>query len=676
MKWSIGKSLSGLNAVLRGICGLRWRMALLAAAFVAAALDGAPADADLSDDIQELLEDNTDGTVGLYLKKVDGGVLASFNESFVTYPASTIKVLEHLHALRAVEGGLDLDTTMLTVCRDCGGCASCTACTPPPMVCTSDVNCSDQSNTDDGCISTTESLRCALQRMMLVSSNQSTNAIQEQFGSGTPSAGRTAMNQTATDVVGMSTDTALQHKFACGNVSNDPFNTMTLQDMGLLYEQVATNPAVLMNRAQFYSLMLNETNGSLITAIGNGADAEATLLGMAPPNTDVAAFKTGIKLAYKAGNISADNMGNNRFQSMAGWAELPFSCGEPDMQYVYGYFIDDATVTSVGGNTVVSELLREEVASALQTVLCQRPPEVTVPSPLTVECSALGGVPGDDAAIATWLDQAAATDACDVVSVGNDAPAFFPVDCPEGTTNTTVTFTSSTDTCGQSDADSSTVTVEDTTAPVLSGVPADATVECDAVPSPPVVTASDVCAGALDVGFEEEKTDGDCPGNFTLDRTWSAIDSCGNSTEETQVLTVQDTTPPEVTPGAEVLYCLWPPNHQYVCFGLEDFAPQITDNCSEPVDWVFAGCQSNQPDDAQGAGDGHTTDDCVVAGDGSGFCVRAERGASVADAKGGRLYAVSVIATDACGNSSDAVVIGEVRVPFKGAEANGCVGTP
>ena len=51
-----------------------------------------PAAADLSDDIQMLLEANTDGTVGLYLKEVNGGVLANFNENFVTYPASTIKV--------------------------------------------------------------------------------------------------------------------------------------------------------------------------------------------------------------------------------------------------------------------------------------------------------------------------------------------------------------------------------------------------------------------------------------------------------------------------------------------------------------------------------------------------------------------------------------------------------
>lgn len=671
MKGSIHRPrFSGRSLLQRARCASRYA-ALVAAVVVALALLPARGTADVTDDVRELLEANTDGTVGLYLKQVGGGVLASFNESFVTYPASTIKVLEHLHAMRAVEAGMDLDATLLTVCRDCQACAACTACAAPPAVCTSDLNCSDQSNEDDGCTAATESLRCALQRMMIVSSNQSTNAIQEIFGGGTPSAGRAAMNLTATAIVGTSANTALQHKFACGNVSNDPFNTMTLADMGLLYEQVASNAAVLANPDEFYALMLNESLGGLITAVSSVADAEAVLLGMAPDDADVGAFKAGIRLAYKAGNIPAPGDGNNRYQSMAGWSEVPFACGSPDAQYVYGYFIDDATVTSIGGNAVIGELLREEVAGALATVLCQRPPEVTVPPPLSVECSTPGGVPGNAAPIVAWLGQASASDACDVVSVSHDAPAFFPVDCPAGSTTTTVTFSSSTDSCGESASDSSTVLVPDTTPPVLMGVPADATVECDAVPDPPLVTASDVCAGDLPVGFADQETEGDCPGNYILDRSWSAADTCTNAVLEIQVLTVQDTTPPEVTASDEIVHCLWPPNHKYVCFGREDFAPAITDNCSEPIEWVFAGCQSSQADNA--TGDGNTTEDCVVAEDGNGFCVRAERAAAGAGAKDGRFYSISVVATDSCGNASEPVVVGTVHVPFNGAGARSCL---
>lgn len=283
-----------------------------------------------------------------------------------------------------------------------------------------------------------------------------------------------------------------------------------------------------------------------------------------------------------------------------------------------------------------------------------------------------GGLPQ----VANWLDQASVLDACDAVGLSDDAPGFFPADCPAGTIDTTVTFASDADTCNQSGEDASTVTVEDTTAPALQGVPGDATVECDAVPAPPAVTADDVCSGALPVSFNEQKADSDCPGNYTLDRTWSASDSCSNETVEEQILTVQDTTPPVVTPGGEIQHCLWPPNHGYVCFFMDDFAPVIMDNCSEPIEWAFAGCQSNQPDDAPGGGDGHTTDDCMVSLDGGSFCVRAERGASGPGAKQGRRYAVSVTATDACGNESQAVVIGNIHVPFSGQNGQGCLSAP
>ncbi len=349
-----------------------------------------------------------------------------------------------------------------------------------------------------------------------------------------------------------------------------------------------------MNPMQFYQLMLNETNGGLITAIGNVADAEAVNLGMSASDADVQAFKNAILLAYKAGNIPFDNLGNNQFQSLAGWAEVPFECGQPDEQYVYGYFIDNATQTSIGGNTVISELLRNQLAEALGTVLCERPPEVQAPPPLTLECNAPGGVAGDDPQIVGWLAQASATDGCDVVTVSHDAPAFFSAACPPGNA-TVVTFQSSTDSCGASDAASSMVTVTDTTAPAVQG-------------------------------------------------------------------------------GAEDLYCMWPPNHEYVCFTKEQFDPIIEDSCSEPTSWSFAGCASDQADDDVGAGDGNTTGDCVVAGDGAGFCVRAERQAAGGGAQNGRRYAVAVVAADACGNSSEAVVIGYVHVPHNAGGSEDCLG--
>jgi hypothetical protein len=163
--------------------------------------------------------------------------------------------------------------------------------------------------------------------------------------------------------------------------------------------------------------------------------------------------------------------------------------------------------------------------------------------------------------------------------------------------------------------------------------------------------------------------DGDCPGRYTLYRTWTATDRCGNESSATQVITVQDTTPPVVQAGDDSLFCLWPPNHWYVCFTKDRFSPGVTDNCSEPVTWVLSGCASDQPDDARDDdfpgwnGDGSTTRDCVADPAGEGFCVRSERCGAGPAAQDGRHYGVAVIATDACGNSSLPVEIGNIHVP-------------
>ena len=75
---------------------------------------------------------------------------------------------------------------------------------------------------------------------------------------------------------------------------------------------------------------------------------------------------------------------------------------------------------------------------------------------------------------------------------------------------------------------------------------------------PATATATDNCDDEPTVSYlGEERTDGTCPDSYTLTRTWTATDNCGNSSDESQVITVVDTTAPRVeifSPVDRVVY--------------------------------------------------------------------------------------------------------------------------
>ncbi|KJD35539.1 hypothetical protein PW52_07185, partial [Tamlana sedimentorum] len=91
-----------------------------------------------------------------------------------------------------------------------------------------------------------------------------------------------------------------------------------------------------------------------------------------------------------------------------------------------------------------------------------------------------------------------------------------------------------------------TFTVEDTTAPTLPAIPEDVTYECiDEVPNPEYLTASDACSGDYNsIGVDTIDNSDSC--NITITRTWTFTDSCNNTSSASQIITVKDTTGPEL----------------------------------------------------------------------------------------------------------------------------------
>ena len=118
--------------------------------------------------------------------------------------------------------------------------------------------------------------------------------------------------------------------------------------------------------------------------------------------------------------------------------------------------------------------------------------------------------------------------------------SFFPV----GSTNVTVTAS---DAIGNSETCTFVVSITDNEPPSIT-CPADTPASCEAtdpsVTGNPIV--SDNC-GLGPVNFSDSITEGICPGNYIIERTWTVSDINGLSSSCTQVITVTDEIAPIIT---------------------------------------------------------------------------------------------------------------------------------
>ena len=99
------------------------------------------------------------------------------------------------------------------------------------------------------------------------------------------------------------------------------------------------------------------------------------------------------------------------------------------------------------------------------------------------------------------------------------------------------------------DTASVTLNLSDNTVPKLLYVPEDLTISCDEeLPNPPLIFAIDNCP-VVSLNAEEQSTqeEGGCfQQDYTLTRTWTATDQCGNTISDEQVIEIQDVTAPDI----------------------------------------------------------------------------------------------------------------------------------
>ncbi len=304
---------------------------------------------DITSRVGERLRSGTDGVKGLYLKEVNGPVLANLEDAYRFEPASTIKVVLHLYALHQIQTGAAQLTDLVPHYQ-------------PP------VGTSCPGNTSMG----TESLNTALGEMMRHSDNTRTREISDTFGVNNILSYAQSFGMASTQI---------NHVIGCGGPVP---NQTTLDDLARLYENVANGTLLdAPRRSLFFSLMAGKAQYQLEgydwTHLWD-TDIPALVNQEAPAGMSAAqkqAFINHMDLAYKAGSYKICPTGLCTTYvdhiSIAGWVQIP-ACTGPARQYLFGLFITNSTSDTTSSSTFnanKAELLREPIHAGLAT-WCQK----------------------------------------------------------------------------------------------------------------------------------------------------------------------------------------------------------------------------------------------------------------------------------------------------------------
>jgi gliding motility-associated-like protein len=224
-------------------------------------------------------------------------------------------------------------------------------------------------------------------------------------------------------------------------------------------------------------------------------------------------------------------------QTVSGQNPNPATCGH------YSYLITRTfTATDQCGNT--------RSATQVLTVVDNLPPTFSGFTDTTGVCD-----------VAPVLPPPVATDACSGAQVTLDTTAVTIT--PTCTDSYTITLNwIATDVCGNNSFFAQEILILDTVRPTLTNLPADITVECDAIPTAPATSTfspgdncdNDVAVALLQTELRDPSLAScDHWTNYIIRREWTATDNCGNTRRYTQNILVQDNTPPAIVPPVPIV---------------------------------------------------------------------------------------------------------------------------
>ncbi len=231
-------------------------------------------------------------------------------------------------------------------------------------------------------------------------------------------------------------------------------------------------------------------------------------------------------------------------------------------------------------------------------------PDISTPATASnSECQ--GGDPDANTDYIAWLAShggAVASDACsnEINWSDNTGTAVWSTNACVRTIS--ITFTAS-DTCGNSSNTTAVFTIHDTTGPDISTPAAASSSECQGtdpdantdyiswLASHGGATASDLCSN--EVSWSDNTGTAVWSTNAcvrTISITFTASDTCGNSSNTTAVFTIHDTTPPDITTSAapansECQGANPDANTDYISWLASHGGAAASDLCSNAVNW-------------------------------------------------------------------------------------------
>lgn len=241
----------------------------------------------------------------------------------------------------------------------------------------------------------------------------------------------------------------------------------------------------------------------------------------------------------------------------------------------------------IGATTVTATASTGEVTSFVVTVNDTEKPQITAPDNISVNAD-----PGQCSASVSSLGTPQTSDNCGgVLTVTNDHPSNT-----YGAGTTTVTWTV-TDTHGNTMTATQTVVVKDAENPMITcpgpaTVNCGSSLNPSATGTP---TATDNCTPAASIGitYSDQTVAGNCSGNYTINRTWKATDASGNFSTCVQVITVVDNTPPTFTRPADITIYTTSTCTYNASVSVTGDVTNESDNCSTGLQATFTDVVAN-----------------------------------------------------------------------------------